>query len=94
MLPPITLFFKTDLLSPVRRWLGSIDIHSPRQAHRLCRLIPASCPFAREIKVFDRFLFQIPPLCKLNPLYEQIVELRFRALMYLADQHEDVTRYC
>ncbi|MER3435032.1 MAG: nitrogenase [Leptolyngbya sp. ERB_1_1] len=94
MLPPITLFFKPDLLSPVRRWLSSIDIQSPTQAHRLCRLIPASCPFAREIKVFDRFLLQIPPLCKLNPFYEQIIELRFRALMYLADRGEDVASYC
>jgi hypothetical protein len=33
-------------------------------------------------------------LCKLNPLYEQLVGLRFRALSYLADDcGEDVSQY-
>ncbi len=42
----------------------------------------------------DRTLLSIPPLCKLNPLYEQVVGLRFRALCYLADEcGEDVTPY-
>jgi hypothetical protein len=42
-----------------------------------------------------RKLFHIPPLCKLNPLYEEVVSLRFRALCYLADEcGEDVTPYC
>jgi len=34
-------------------------------------------------------------MCKLNPLYEEVVALRFRALCYLADEcGEDVTCYC
>ena len=38
---------------------------------------------------------QIPPLCKLNPVYEEVVYLRFRALCYLADCcGEDIQRYC
>ena len=36
----------------------------------------------------------IPPLCKLNPLYEEVVGLRFRALCYLADEcNENVHCY-
>nr|WP_317110593.1 Mo-dependent nitrogenase C-terminal domain-containing protein [Chroococcidiopsis sp. SAG 2025] len=34
-------------------------------------------------------------MCKLNPLYEQVVALRFKALTYLADEcGEDVSLYC
>jgi hypothetical protein len=37
----------------------------------------------------------IPPMCKLNPLYEEVVGLRFRALCYLADDcGEDISQYC
>jgi hypothetical protein len=40
-------------------------------------------------------LFHIPPLCKLNPLYQELVSLRFRALCYLADDcGQDVRAYC
>jgi hypothetical protein len=68
--------------------------HSDRRGI-LCKTIPARCPFAREIKLFDYTLFHIPPLCKLNPFYEQVVALRFKALSYLTDEcGEDVTLYC
>ncbi|AFZ20009.1 Mo-dependent nitrogenase C-terminal domain-containing protein [Allocoleopsis franciscana] len=84
-----------DLLHPVRQWLDSVDVNSPEMAHRLCQLIPAQCPFEREIKLFGRTLFHIPPMCKLNPLYEEVVALRFRALCYLADEcGEDISAYC
>ena len=84
-----------DLLHPVRQWLDSVDVNSPEMAHRLCQLIPAQCPFEREIKLFGRTLFHIPPMCKLNPLYEEVVALRFRALCYLADEcGEDISPYC
>jgi hypothetical protein len=84
-----------DLLHPVRQWLESVNVNSPEMAHRLCQLIPAQCPFEREIKLFGRTLFHIPPMCKLNPLYEEVVALRFRALCYLADEcGEDISAYC
>lgn len=74
-----------DALQPVRQWLEAIEIQDLKMAHRLCKLIPAQCPFARTVKLFGRTLFTVPPLCKLNPLYDQIVYLRFKALTYLAD---------
>jgi Mo-dependent nitrogenase C-terminus len=86
---------QNDLLQPVRQWLDSIEIHNAKLAHSLCKLIPSQCPFERDITLFGRKLFHIPPMCKLNPLYEQVVFLRFRALCYLADEcGEDVTAYC
>ena len=82
-------------LLPLRRWLDNLQIHSPKTARLICRLIPAQCPFERTIKLFGRTILYIPPLCKLNPLYEEFVALRFRALCYLADEcGEDVTHYC
>lgn len=84
-----------DLLHPLKQWLDSAKINSPKLARFLCKFIPSQCPFAREVKIRDRILFCIPPLCKLNPLYEQVVGIRFRALCYLADEcGEDVTTYC
>lgn len=81
-------------LAKVRRWLDCCPINTPQQARRICRLIPAQCPFARTIRVFGRTLLRIPPLCKLNPLYPELMALRFRALSYLADEcGEDVTAY-
>lgn len=84
-----------DLLQPVRQWLDQVDVKNPELAHRLCKLIPAQCPFEREVKLFGRTLFHIPPMCKLNPLYDEVVALRFRALCYLADEcGEDISAYC
>ena len=84
-----------NVLQPLRQWLNKIQVHNPNLAHGLCKVIPARCPFEREVKFFSYKLFYIPPLCKLNPFYEEIVALRFRALCYLADNcGEDVTAYC
>jgi hypothetical protein len=73
-----------SLLESVRQWLDGLEIKNLEQATWLCRLIPASCPFARTITVFGRTLVTIPPLCKINPVYEQLMMLCFRALSYLA----------
>ncbi len=84
-----------NILRSLRQWLNQIEVSNPKLAHRLCKLIPAQCPFERDVKFFGHTLFHIPPLCKLNPVYEEVVVLRFRALCYLADEcGEDVTPYC
>lgn len=86
---------KFDVLKPLRRLIDNIQVCDRNFAHRVCRLVPPQCPFERDIKVFGKTIFHIPPLCKLNPLYEEVVGLRFRALCYLADEcGEDVTQYC
>ncbi len=87
--------FIPDLLQPVRQWLESIEIQSPQIARLLCKIIPSQCPFEREIRLFNHTIFYIPPLCKLNPLYEQLVELRFKSLVYLTNEcSEEITGYC
>lgn len=87
--------FDIALLQSVRQWLDAIEVHNPKLARLLCKFIPAQCPFERDIKFFCHTVFHIPPLCKLNPLYEQVVSLRFKCLSYLADEcGEDVTLYC
>ncbi|PSB27197.1 DUF533 domain-containing protein [Stenomitos frigidus] len=83
------------VLQPVRDWLDKMDVQDPKIAHFLCKLIPSQCPFERDINLFGRTIAHIPPLCKLNPLYDQLVGLRFRALSYLADTcSEDISSYC
>ncbi|QSJ18717.1 Mo-dependent nitrogenase C-terminal domain-containing protein [Nostoc sp. UHCC 0702] len=79
-----------DLLDYLRQKLDSIEITNSRVARFFCWLIPSSCPFERTIKVFERTLFHIPPLCKLNPLYEQLIGIRFRSLTYLASQGNEI----
>ncbi|NEQ99812.1 MAG: hypothetical protein F6K30_24435 [Cyanothece sp. SIO2G6] len=86
---------KRDFFAPLRHWFNQINPRSSRQAHLICRLIPPTCPFARTIKFFGYTILDIPPLCKLNPLYEEFIALRFRALTYLADTcKEDISQYC
>ncbi|SKB11963.1 Mo-dependent nitrogenase-like protein [Planktothrix sp. PCC 11201] len=75
----------SPLLNPLRQWLDNLDIHNPDLALFLYRVIPAQCPFARNIKLFGHTIVHIPPLCKFNPLYEQLMGLRFRAMCYLVD---------
>jgi len=84
-----------DVLAPVRGWLNNLEMKDPQVARFLCKMIPAQCPFERDVKLFGDKVVHIPPMCKLNPLYEQLVGLRFRAMSYLADDcGEDVTPYC
>lgn len=85
---------KPDPLKSVRVWLDRIEIRDPKVARFLCKLIPSQCPFERDVVVFGKKLVHIPPMCKINPLYDQLVGLRFRSLSYLADIcKEDVTPY-
>jgi len=83
-----------DALRPLRDWLDRLDIQDPGVARFLCKLIPSQCPFEQNVTLFKRKIVRIPPLCKVNPLYEQLMSLRFRALSYLADDcGEDVSQY-
>jgi tellurite resistance protein len=83
-----------DPLLPVRSWLDGMQIADPKVARFLCRMIPSQCPFERDLVLFGKKIVHIPPMCKINPLYEQLVGLRFRALSYLADDcGEDVTGF-
>ncbi|MBO3459293.1 Mo-dependent nitrogenase C-terminal domain-containing protein [Aetokthonos hydrillicola Thurmond2011] len=91
----ITLPNKLNLLQPLRQWLDSIEIENQKFARFVAKLIPAQCPFERDVVLLGRKVAHIPPMCKLNPLYDELVGLRFRALCYLVDQcGEDIQSYC
>jgi hypothetical protein len=87
--------FQVDVLRPVREWLDEVQIHNRDFAKLIAKIIPAQCPFERDVMLFGRKIAHIPPMCKLNPLYDELVGLRFRALCYLVDQcGEDIQSYC
>lgn len=82
-------------LQPIRSWIDGLEVRNVKTARRIAKLIPAQCPFERDVTLLGRTVAHIPPLCKLNPLYDQFVTLRFRALCYLADEcGEDIRSYC
>jgi hypothetical protein len=82
-----------DIFRPLRRLVDGIPVKNNRLAHLICRVIPCCCPFERDINLFGR-TFHIPAICQINPLYNEVVALRFRALSYLVDEcGEDVTQY-
>jgi hypothetical protein len=82
-----------DLLLPLRRLINNFTVRSYRVAHLICKVVPCACPFERDVTLFGR-TFHIPAFCKLNPLYNEVVLLRFRALSYLTDVcEEDVAQY-
>lgn len=92
--PPAPKKPHLEPLQPVRHWLDGLEIQDPRLARFLCKMIPPQCPFERDVQLFGHKIVHIPPLCKLNPLYDQLVGLRFRSLSYLADKcGEDVSPY-
>ncbi|MBF2036147.1 MAG: Mo-dependent nitrogenase C-terminal domain-containing protein [Leptolyngbyaceae cyanobacterium T60_A2020_046] len=93
-LKPARSSFKLDLFQPIRNFLNTYAPQRPDRAKQLVKLIPAQCPFERDIALFGRTVAHIPPLCKLNPLYEELVMLRFKALCYLADEcGEDISAF-
>ena len=83
-----------NLLEPVKEWLDRMDIQDSRLANLICKVVPAQCPFERDVVLFGRKIMHIPAMCEINPLYDQLVGLRFRSLSYLADKGEDVSKYC
>jgi hypothetical protein len=94
---PQNQFFlpKINFLLTIKNWLNNIEVNNSLLAHRICKLIPTQCPFQRKVKIFGYTILNIPPLCKLNPVYDELMFLRFRAISFLADRcGEDVSNYC
>lgn len=59
-----------DILEPVKRRIENIPVENPQTAHRIVSLIPADCPFERDLKLFGRVIAHIPPMCKINLFIE------------------------
>lgn len=73
-------------LQRLRGWLDAQAPSDPAVARLLVKLIPAQCPFERDVVVLGRRIVHIPPMCRINPLYEQLMTLRFRCLCVLAGE--------
>ena len=73
------------LILAIKRHIDKIEIRTEKGATAICRLIPANCPFNKTVRIGKIKLFTIPPLCKLNPFYNELVGLRFRAECYLVE---------
>lgn len=73
-------------LERLRGWLDAQAPSDPAVARLLVKLIPAQCPFERDVMVLGRRIVHIPPMCRINPLYEQLMALRFRCLCLLAGE--------
>ncbi len=85
--------FPLDPFYPLRCWVDNIEVNNEKFARFLCNLIPCTCPFERDVTIWGK-TFHIPALCKLNPLYKEVVNLRFRALIYLeGDCGQDIGQY-
>ena len=52
----------------LRSWLDAQAPSDPAVARLLVKLIPAQCPFERDVVVLGRRLVHIPPMCRINPL--------------------------
>lgn len=93
----INNIIRKTFLSPlgvIKIKLEKLEIKEKETAKKIVRLIPNQCPFAKEIRLFNFYIGKIPPLCKLNPFYEDLMILRFRALSFLCEIGEDITPYC
>ncbi|MGG6280132.1 Mo-dependent nitrogenase C-terminal domain-containing protein [Leptolyngbya sp. AN03gr2] len=63
--------------------MDHLEIRNDLTAKIITKLILSACPFERNIVFGRHTIAHVPPLCKLNPFYEQLVGLRFRALQKL-----------
>lgn len=55
-------------------------------AQLIVALVPTTCPFNKSFKL-GNFKLTIPSLCKINPFYYQLTELRVRALTELTNDN-------
>ncbi len=47
-----------DLLHPLKDWLDGVEMHDPRLARFICKMVPPQCPFERDIVLFGHMKTQ------------------------------------
>ncbi|WP_333181027.1 MULTISPECIES: Mo-dependent nitrogenase C-terminal domain-containing protein [unclassified Microcoleus] len=57
----------------------------------VCQLILARCCWERDIQLWGHHLFYIPPMYKLNPVYEEFMGLRFRYRFWAGSARTDTS---
>ncbi|MEL6603354.1 MAG: Mo-dependent nitrogenase C-terminal domain-containing protein [Cyanobacteria bacterium J06614_10] len=78
-----TSFSPFTPLKPLRQWLNNFEINSVRTAKWICQLIPNTCSTGYDFRLLGLLRWRLPSLCKLNPLADELVDLRFRAADFL-----------
>jgi hypothetical protein len=56
-----------DLFRPLRQWVSHLRVETPRRARKVAELIPAQCPFERDIVLYGRSIAHIPPPVQAQP---------------------------
>ncbi|MGD1898957.1 MAG: Mo-dependent nitrogenase C-terminal domain-containing protein [Phormidesmis sp.] len=74
-------------LAFIRRWINQIEVTNVQTAQRICRLIPNTCSTGYTLSFFGRTWLHMPSPCELNPLADELVDLRFRAADFLYEQN-------
>ena len=54
-----------------------------KRLDRILAAIPSQCPLAKRVNILGRS-YLIQP-CKLNPFYDQIMNIKFKAMQRLAE---------
>jgi len=76
----------TSPLQPLRTWLNTLEVRNIQAARWICRLIPNTCYTGYDLRLFNRTWLHLPSPCELNPLADELVDLRFRAADFLYEQ--------
>lgn len=83
----LTLAFAFSVDKLVRVSINSASAFSEADALFIVGFIPSTCPFERDVYLYKLKLFHIPPICKINPYYKEIVNLKLRAIDSLLLDH-------
>ena len=69
--------------APLKQWLDSLDLGDEMIFSFVVQLFPSQCPFERDfIFLVACWSLSFPPMCKIHPLFEQLVALRFRCICH------------
>ncbi len=73
-------------LAPLRTWINEFDVRNVWVAQWICHLIPNTCSAGYDLDLFGQTWLHLPSPCELNPLTEELIDLRFRAADFLYEQ--------
>lgn len=74
------------LLAPLRKQINALEVRNIWVAQWICRAIPNTCSTGYDLRLFGRTWLHLPSPCELNPLTDELVDLRFRAADFLFEQ--------
>jgi hypothetical protein len=76
----------SHLLAALKEQINTLEVHNIQVAKWICRVIPNTCSTGYDLRFWGRTWLHLPSLCELNPLTDELVDLRFRAADFLFEQ--------